>query len=244
MDNSIHPVTLSAQASYTLDDAIAHLLGLLKRGLVKSEIKVTLSGVVPEDLHEISTLPGTLNEHLIALTNAALSEGNTEEAARIDRLLKDADIYMQYLTDEIAKGPDSAIRIDQDATQQTGVRHFTLKSINDWHKANKAELDQALGIDDSGTHSTIQRDITDNGNPSSTTKVRNLNNTLGLLLQLIIDLKGCPGDLKKDKEPNYLNLAKRIEDINNQEFKSKIPSQSSESVRKVLQAAYKQLTSY
>ena len=244
MTNSTHPLTLSAQASYTLDDAIAYLLGLLKRGLVKSEIKVTLSGVTEEDLHEISTLPGTLNEHLIALMNAALSEGNTDEVGRIDQLLIAADTYMQYLTDEIAMGPGSAIRIDQDTTLETGVRHYTLKSINDWHKANKAELDQALGIDDSGTQPTIQRDMSDNGNPTSTTKVRNLNNTLGLLLRLIIDLKGCPGDLKKDTEPNYLNLAKRIEDINNEEFKSKIPSQSAESVRKVLQAAYKQLTSY
>lgn len=143
MANSTHPVTLSAQASYTLDDAIAHLLGLLKRGLVKSEIKITLSGVAEEDLHEISNLPGTLNEHLIALTNAALSEGNTEEVARIDRLLKDADIYMQYLTDEIAKGSGSAIRIDLDTTQETGVRHYTLKSINDWFSANKYALDAA-----------------------------------------------------------------------------------------------------
>ena len=137
MTNSTHPVTRSAQASYTLDDAIAHLLGLLKRGLVKSEIKVTLSGVAQEDLREISTLPSTLNEHLIALMNAALSEGNTEEVARIDQLLNDADIYMQYLTDEIAKGPGSAIRIDQDATQETGVRPYNLKSNNDRYSGNK-----------------------------------------------------------------------------------------------------------
>ena len=243
MANSNHPVTLSAQASYTLDDAIAHLLGLLKRGLVKSEIKVTLSGVAQEDLHEISTLPGTLNEHLIALTNAALSEGNTEEVERIDKLLNDADIYMQYLTDEIAKGLGSAIRIDQDTTQTTGVRHYTLKSINDWHKANKAELDQALGISSSTEPSSHQEDV-DIGKSLPQTKMRNLNNTIGLLVQLIVEMKGCPDKYKNNKEPNCLNLANKIKEINDETFNSKIPAQGIESVRKVLQAAHKQITSY
>lgn len=143
MDTKNHPVTYSTPSSYTLDDAVAHLLGLLKRGFVKSEIKVTLSGVAEEDLNKLSRLSGSLNEHLIALMNAANYEGNTNEVARIDQLLKDADIYMQHLTDEIAKGSGSAIRIDQDATQETGVRHYTLKSINDWFSANKSALDAA-----------------------------------------------------------------------------------------------------
>lgn len=243
MTNSNHPVTLSAQASYTLNDAIAHLLGLLKRGLVKSEIKVTLSGVAQEDLHEISTLPGTLNEHLIALTNAALSEGNTEEVEQIDKLLNDADIYMQYLTDEIAKGLGSAIRIDQDTTQTTGVRHYTLKSINDWHKANKAELDQALGISSLTESSSHQEDV-DIGKSLPQTKMRNLNNTIGLLVQLIVEMKGCPDKYKNNKEPNCLNLANKIKEINDETFNGKIPAQGIESVRKVLQAAHKQITSY
>ncbi len=129
MDQNSIRNALSTQASYTLDDAIAYQLGLLQRGLVKSEINVTLDGIAEEDLREISKLPGSLNEHLIALANAAKLDNNPDEVARIDRLLVAADIYNQYLTDEIAKGSGSEIRIDSIVSQETGVPHFTLRSI-------------------------------------------------------------------------------------------------------------------
>lgn len=258
MDQNSIRNALSTQASYTLDDAIAYQLGLLQRGLVKSEINVTLDGIAEEDLREISKLPGSLNEHLIALANAAKLDNNPDEVARIDRLLVAADIYNQYLTDEIAKGSGSEIRIDSIVSQETGVPHFTLRSIKEWHTRNKEAIDReinayhrqnsneaptntshAVDSDEAPTNASHAVDK----NPTAT-KVRNLNNTIGLLLHLVTDLPGCPGNLKKGDEPNYQNLASKIASINDRKFGSNVPSQSLESVRRVLRDAYKNLSEY
>lgn len=228
MANSTHPVTLSAKASYTLDDAIAHLLGLLKRGLVKSEIKVTLSGVAQEDLHEISTLPGTLNEHLIALTNAALSEGNTEEVARIDQLLNYADIYMQYLTDEIAKGPGSAIRIDQDATQETGVRHYTLKSIDDWFSANKSALDAATN-----TMAAKPEEV-----PLTEKSLGTLHLTIALLCERLAKDPTSKNKFLTGEKPNHSAIARELENA-----AVKINGLSAATFVKVIRDSFKTLSS-
>ena len=228
MANSTYPVTLSAQASYTLDDAIAHLLGLLKRGLVKSEIKVTLSGVAQEDLHEISTLPGTLNEHLIALTNAALSEGNTEEVARIDQLLNYADIYMQYLTDEIAKGPGSAIRIDQDATQETGVRHYTLKSIDDWFSANKSALDAATN-----TMAAKPEEV-----PLTEKSLGTLHLTIALLCERLAKDATSKNKFLTGEKPNHSAIARELENA-----AVKINGLSAATFVKVIRDSFKTLSS-
>lgn len=258
MEQNSKRTALSTHASYTLEDAIAYLLGLLQRGLVKSEIKVTLDGIAEEDLREISRLPGSLNEHLIALANAAKLDNNPDEVAQIDRLLVAADIYNQYLTDEIAKGSGSEIRIDAIMSQETGIPHFTLKSIKEWHTRNKEAIDRDIksyhrqNSDEAPTNSPhavdSDRALTNTSqavdkNPT-TTKVRNLNNTLGLLLHLITDLPGCPGNLKKGDEPNYLNLANKIASINDRKFGSNVPTQSSESLRKVLRDAYQGLAEF
>lgn len=228
MANSTHPVTRSAKASYTLDDAIAHLLGLLKRGLVKSEIKVTLSGVAQEDLREISTLPSTLNEHLIALMNAALSEGNTEEVARIDQLLNDADIYMQYLTDEIAKGPGSAIRIDQDATQETGVRHYTLKSIDDWFSANKSALDAATN-----TMAAKPAEV-----PLTEKSLGTLHLTIALLCERLAKDATSKNKFLTGEKPNHSAIARELENA-----AVKINGLSAATFVKVIRDSFKTLSS-
>lgn len=232
MANSTHPVTLSAKASYTLDDAIAHLLGLLKRGLVKSEIEVTLSGVAQEDLREISTLPSTLNEHLIALMNAALSEGNTEEVARIDQLLNDADIYMQYLTDEIAKGPGSAIRIDQDATQETGVRHYTLKSINDWFSANKASLDAATNTTVAGPAET----------PLTEKSKQTLHLMIALLSQALIKHAKHPKPYLNGETPKISGIAAEIESLAPKPGGNSINGLGPDNLRIILSESFKVLS--
>ena len=227
-----HPVTLSTPSSYTLDDAVAHLLGLLQRGLVKSEIKVTLTGVAEEDLHEITKLPGTLNEHLIALMNSALSEGNTEEAARIDQLLITADTYMQYLTDEIAKGPGSAIRIDQDATQETGARHFTIKSLNDWFRDNKSALDAATKATMSGS---IEAPLTEKSKQT-------LHLMIALLSQALIKHAKNPKPYLNGEKPKVSGIATEIERLAPKPGGNAINGLGTDNLRDILSESLKVLS--
>lgn len=222
------PVTLSTPSSYTLDEAVAHLLGLLQRGFVKSEIKVTLSGVAEEDLNKLSRLPGSLNEHLIALMNAANYAENTNEVARIDQLLKDADIYMQYLTDEIAKGPASAIRIDQDATQETGVRHYTLKSINDWFSANKSVLDAAT--------TTVTPGSTEP--PLTEKSIRTLYLTIALLCERLSKDATSKNKFLTGEKPNHSAIARELENA-----AVKINGLSAATFVKVIRDSFKTLSS-
>ena len=227
-----HPVTYSTPSSYTLDDAVAHLLGLLKRGFVKSEIKVTLSGVAEEDLNKLSRLPGSLNEHLIALMNAANYEGNTNEVARIDQLLKDADIYMQYLTDEIAKGSDSAIRIDQDATQETGVRHYTLKSINDWFNANKSALDAATNTMTSGSTEA----------PLTEKSKQTLHLMIALLSKALIKNAKHPKPYLNGETPKISGIAAEIESLAPKPGGNAINGLGSDNLRIILSESFKVLS--
>lgn len=222
------PVTLVTPSSYTLDDAVAHLLGLLQRGLVKSEIKVTLSGVAEEDLNNLSKLPGSLNEHLMALMNAAKYEDDDEEVARIDQLLNDADIYMQYLTDEIAKGSGSAIRIDQDASQETGVRHYTRKSINDWFSANKSALDAA-------TNTTVASSAE---TPLTEKSLGTLHLTIALLCERLAKDATSKNKFLTGEKPNHSAIARELENA-----AVKINGLSAATFVKVIRDSFKTLSS-
>ncbi len=224
-DNSITYLTPS---SYTLDEAVAHLLGLLQRGFVKSEIKVTLSGVAEEDLNKLSRLPGSLNEHLIALMNAANYAENTNEVARIDQLLKDADIYMQYITDEIAKGTGSAIRIDQDATYETGIRHYTMKSINDWFNANKSALDAATNTMMSGPAES----------PLTEKSIKTLYLTIALLCERLSKDATSKTKFLTGEKPNHSAIARELENA-----AVKINGLSAATFVKVIRDSFKTLSS-
>lgn len=233
-----HPVTLSTPSSYTLDDAVAYLLGLLDRGFVKSEIKVTLSGIAPEDLNKVSNLPCSLNEHLIELINSAKLEDDSDEVARIDHLLMAADIYMQFLTDEIAKGQGSSVRLDPIATQESGVPHFTLKSIRDWYQSNKEELNKELGlaaeIETEGAQSI-------GGKAESEIIARNRTITLGLLLKLFIEQENCGAIYKDGDQPNFSTFGDKLEGLIKHLNGGKMAGQSKETIRRALSAAYKEL---
>jgi len=241
MDQHKNRTALATQASYTLADAIAYLLGLIQRGFVQAEIKVTLDGIAEEDLGEISRLPGTLNEHLVALLNAAKIEHNPVEEARIKNLFLAADIYKQYLTDEIAKGSGSEVRIDPIATQEAGIPHFTLKSIKEWHSNNKEALDREIGITNSSIATKSDTVQSADDDTTSATKLRNLNFTLGLLLELFIRQDNCKPLLKNGNKPNFNKFGESLEKLASEMKHSNVSGQSSQTIRKSLSDAYKEM---
>lgn len=66
-----------------------------------------------------------------ALLDSALN-AKIAEVERIDNLFKKADSYLLDIDEEIDNGESSALKIDKDATEKSGVTHIKLRSADRW----------------------------------------------------------------------------------------------------------------
>jgi hypothetical protein len=136
-----------------VDVAVAKMLGWMRGHIRKRIIQGTEYGIPEDQLPYLHSLEGPLQEQLLEMRIAArqalevAAENYTsddtfyydlrdkEEAViRCDELLNKAATYFRDIQDEISKGGLSDLKIDQQATVQTGETHLTLNSIDRWAK--------------------------------------------------------------------------------------------------------------
>ncbi len=146
--------------SCTKDQAVMRMLGWGEGNVFKRAIPIDADGnISPEDLMQMH--PGTMTllerlqereEHARkALTRGVESDVPYKE---FDRLVGDreevrelAALARELLMDidaELAKGKDSALHLDEEATNRTGITHIKILSLDKWavefHSAEAADI--------------------------------------------------------------------------------------------------------
>lgn len=147
MTIELEEIRVDWRASCTKEDAVAKLIGWMRGHIHPKIIEVTEQSAYAEQLPYRHCIHVSLQDELEKLREKARHElldamavsdnfddfyEQYDAVERYDELIKLVAFYLVEITDEIAKGKDSLLRVDQQATDSTGVTHFTLKSVDQW----------------------------------------------------------------------------------------------------------------
>lgn len=147
MFNAEDDVIPKLEASCTKEEAVAKMLGWLQGPIRKRVIQITEHGISADQMPHLPQLEGSLEEHLFELRYAArtlLIKAQEEDAPldvikekenaviECDNLIKWAAIYLEDITEELAKGENASLKIDREATSKSDTTYITLKSLRVW----------------------------------------------------------------------------------------------------------------
>ena len=231
MSNPEDDVIISLRTSFTKDEAVAKLLGWMQGPITKRVINVTEHGIPENQLPELSSLHGSLQNTLNEVLQAARAEliDAAEEGAP-DDVLKEkeeaverckeysqkAHEYLLDIDDELSKGRDSLIRIDQFETERTGIPHLTLKSLDKWAKEQYgiSLLDDSSepGHNKDEAKEQQSEEVNENNRKGglSRTKADNLLTTFALLVE---GFSEQASGFRVNERPNVSQIAKRLEEL-------------------------------
>ena len=244
------------KVSCTKDEAVGMLLGWMQGFTRPAAIKLNNRGTIPEDqLPLLQSLDAPLIDYLSDLRNAAYedfgvlykkdskAEGLDALASMVDRynlLANEAWGYLMDLTDEIAKGEKSELRIDQEESKRSGTPHYTLRSIDAWtiKTYNKSIFSASNSVRNDNKESRF--DAIGESEPAkekglSKTRSNNLYVTFALLTELF---STTGNSYMSNGQINVKNIAERIKEYSRECNKGVIPyGQSAEAIKSVIEEA-------
>ena len=246
------------KVSCTKDEAVGMLLGWMQGFTRPTAIELNSRCTIPKDqLPLLRSLDAPLIDYITDLRNAAYEDfgvlyekGSTVEeldaqAAVVDeynKLAEEAWGYLIDITDEIAKGELSALRIDQEESNRSGHPHYTLKSIDTWTNKtyNKSifctqestrNKDKENRFDAIGENEAAKRKVL------SRTVASNLYVTFGFLTDLLAETSEA---YKLNGKINITRIAERLEAFVKQNNKGEvIYGQSAEAIKSRIEDAMK-----
>jgi hypothetical protein len=209
---------LNLSASCTRDQAVWRMLGWDRKTISERsfEIPITENGIALQDAKMTYQPDWSLEEGLSRLYKEALTsyskrldEKSTEEEIEkalgetwseielVETLIERARGYLLDIVDELAKGDQSALRIDQEATLKNGLQHITIRSIDAWQsrKYSEEKVIRAAHLSD------------DEKDPKK--REASILVTLRLLTELYAESKRNMAH--RDGSPNETAIAKEIE---------------------------------
>ncbi|WP_430232614.1 hypothetical protein [Nitrosomonas communis] len=195
-------VFIDDSTSCTKDEAVAKMLGWMTSFQRKQFINLTEHCAIPSDelpfLHSLED--ASLKETLTLQRGAALRdlsdtflagaadkviEEKIKAVSKCNELINKAMQYLSAIDDELAKGKLSALRSDQEATEESGVTHITLGSLDEWAKS-KYEL-SIFESQLSGSKLTeSSQEETIHGGGSKETKEKNIYTLLAYLIDAFV----------------------------------------------------------
>ena len=146
MINSEDEIYIDDRRSCTRDEAIAKMLGWMRGHVRKKIIKVTVQGISVDQLADLPSLDIPILKMLNDLRDGGRQDfiqafdddaepdviiSKDETVAMLDDLINKAVAYGLALDHEVSL-PQSALFIDRLATEETGITHFTLYSVDQW----------------------------------------------------------------------------------------------------------------
>lgn len=250
MINAEDEVNIDLRTSCTRDEAVIKICGWMHGPIHKIDRET--DDPLGQILH-FGEFKGSLSDALQKRRDAArqdfLDELNTNPdkvdkwqdkefaVKRIDVLICDAMSHMLNIDAELAKGDDSTLKIDQIATEKTGVLHVTLNSLDKWTRSEYSisilDLDYEMQLreesPDQGALVPDDEDSDFDGGLSKTIAA-NLYTTLALLVESLCTSAGPA--LRNGNDPNALQVAKRISNLASNKLGEPLPGQSVENIRK------------
>lgn len=140
-------IVVDLSTSCTKDVAVAKLLGWMRGPIRRRLIEITADGISIDQMPYLHTLEGSLAAQLAEFRAAAQRklfeafEADASDAAmndlekevnRCNDLIYMAAQYLRDIDDELEKGQESALVLDQAATAKSGVVYIALSSLNRW----------------------------------------------------------------------------------------------------------------
>lgn len=147
MFNAEDDIIPKLEASCTKEEAVAKMLGWLQGPIRRRVIQVTEHGISADQMPHLLQLEGSLEEHLLELRNAACAiffkaleedaplaviEEKENAVIECDKLINLASIYLEDITEELAKSENASLKIDREATSKSDTTYITLKSLRVW----------------------------------------------------------------------------------------------------------------
>ena len=242
------------------DVAVAKLLGWM-RGIRRAKvIDIDEHGISEDQLPLLHSIEGSLQQLLYELREAARqdllaaaeNDASYDEMDEKEKTAIEADarfdkafIYFSDIEEELSKGEDSTLKIDQETTEQTGVIHITLNSLDKWAigKYGISILDnkeQTIAPDNMQARSINQNidESLDTEDGLTPITENNVFTTLGFLIEAFAQTATLFG---KDKgKPNIHQISKHIAALAAQASgKEEMDDQGAEAIRKRLTKARK-----
>lgn len=248
MINPEDKIYIDTRTSCTKDEAIAKLLGWMQGDIRHQYILITLDGVPADALAHMHSFEGSIWDFLTDQrkdAQMAYSDAFEANAAEDDLYKKEQNIvrvqetiikaksYQRDIDDELAKGGQSTLKIDEPQSTSAGVTHISLTTLDSWamKKYGISVLDFSKskllekGIDDTPAgHAPVLKpadpvpvvevdiDDSDVKDGLKKTVANNLYITFSLLLD---DFISSHGNLycHPDGRPNVANVVKYIQDL-------------------------------
>jgi len=140
------PIYIDPRTSCTKDEAIAKLLGWMQGDIRHRHIEMTLEGVPAESLMHMPCFEGSIWDFLTGQREDAQSALQTsldefaeddierlvEKISGLEETIIKAKSYQRDIDDELAKGIESVLKVDQAETAASGVAHISLNSLDQW----------------------------------------------------------------------------------------------------------------
>lgn len=148
-------ISIDFRTSCSKDEAVAKLLGWMQGSVHRKYIHLTDAGISADQLPYLHTLDGSLADHLLELRQAAhleLSSAFDAGAApeildekesvvtHWDDEIKKAAKYLRAIDDELSKGIESALSLDQEASREAGTPQILLNSLDRWAQTKYKNL--------------------------------------------------------------------------------------------------------
>lgn len=149
---------IDSRESFTIEEAVAKMLGWMHGSIRLQTIQMDERGILPGQLPHLHSLFISLDDILDQLrertrlemfdaADAYEAAGRPEEGAVLEavwekedavtqcnELIISANFYKSEINKELAKGETSALKIDQPETDRTGVDHVWQDSLDAWAK--------------------------------------------------------------------------------------------------------------
>jgi hypothetical protein len=242
-----HQYYTNTSGSCSIEQAVAKLLGWSKGPLFRKTVRVTEAGVVDDDLALVEVFEGGIDAQLESMlidaqnqAIVALDEGAThDELSRLDKrieqvmeLVARVHDFRIRIDDELAKGQDSQLRIDRSRSDEAGMVHITLRSLDQW---SVKEYGQSIFARPLGARSDQQEEEEpdEKSEPEMPSlEAKRVLIALALLQDLIVEIG--PQKYKINADANWNAMAKRMSEIAKNQGISK---QGVVKLRKMLAAA-------
>lgn len=251
MPNPEDEILVNFATSCTKEEAVARLLGWMQGHIRQKNIRVTEHGISADQLLSLHSLDGSLQEQLIELREAARMEfvkaaetgaaleviqAKEEAVKEVDNLIEKAGSYFLDIDDELAKGGESDLRIDQSNTESSGVKRITLRSIDRW--ANKK---YGITIPESSTaiFSTVDARVEQGESKSDSdelgkTKTEHIYTTLAFLVEAFVERQP---KYSHGGKPNATQIAERLAQLVTDACPDGLSGQDVQTIRKLISKA-------
>ena len=222
--------TVDLRTSCNKAVAVARLLGWMKGSTFPKVMVPVANGEAYVDLLRVlndeNALEGMLSYMRdVAGQELAAAKGDPkrgklkkkqEAVAKIDSLIRNTSMYVSDIDEELAKGEDSALRVDQQASKEESVTHITLRSLDLWAKKKYGISimdDQELHVSSEGSRAQpVMQEKEEDHDPKdglSKTVANNLFTSFAFLVEAFAETAPKYGS----KDPNISAISKRIAEL-------------------------------